>query len=60
MLCESMNSFELHTADLTVYRAGSGEPVELLSLWQVKIMPMLEASGVQVIAVGLGSAANAQ
>ncbi|KAL6748932.1 AhpC/TSA antioxidant enzyme-domain-containing protein [Haematococcus lacustris] len=73
--------------DLTVYRAGSGEPVELLSLWQarpgskvvmpflthfadltsweyaqklVKIMPMLEASGVQVIAVGLGSAANAQ
>ncbi|KAJ9511220.1 hypothetical protein QJQ45_017184, partial [Haematococcus lacustris] len=33
---------------------------ESMTSFEVKIMPMLEASGVQVIAVGLGSAANAQ
>ncbi|KAJ9511517.1 hypothetical protein QJQ45_029825 [Haematococcus lacustris] len=43
--------FLTHFADLT-----SWEYAQKL----VKIMPMLEASGVQVIAVGLGSAANAQ
>eukprot|EP00200_Dunaliella_tertiolecta_P001174 CAMPEP_0202363252 /NCGR_PEP_ID=MMETSP1126-20121109/15128_1 /ASSEMBLY_ACC=CAM_ASM_000457 /TAXON_ID=3047 /ORGANISM="Dunaliella tertiolecta, Strain CCMP1320" /LENGTH=277 /DNA_ID=CAMNT_0048957645 /DNA_START=242 /DNA_END=1075 /DNA_ORIENTATION=+ len=72
---------------VTVYKAGSGDPVNITDLWQadqgakvvipflthfadltsweyarkiVAIMPTLESSGVQVIAVGLGNANNAQ
>ncbi|KAG2483176.1 hypothetical protein HYH03_017968 [Edaphochlamys debaryana] len=69
------------------YKASSGDPVELLSLWEpvpgskaviaflthfadlsswelaqklVKVIPTLEASGVRVALVGLGSVQNAQ
>ncbi|GIL61004.1 hypothetical protein Vafri_15429 [Volvox africanus] len=69
------------------YKASSGDPVDLLSLWEpyptskavipflthfadltswefaqklVKLIPILEGSGVRVFAVGLGSVSNAQ